>query len=309
MSEDTFKTVVKARFSSKANQHNKKQAHQTSESSAMLRAMVTKIKDAAVSCPDYLAPEFLTRSYRKLLPYPWITRRIAEFINPGALGHILSRTRFTEKHLLHAIRQGLDQLIILGAGCDTRAYRYKEQLKNTRIFEVDFPATQQQKIVNLEHSGIDHSHVSFCPLDMNLDSLEHTLLKFGFNKGLRNFFIWEGVTFYIERRAVRDMFQFIQKVSVPGSMVTFDYFHTNMILQNNLSKKAKRSVRFHEKLGEPFVHGWKDNEVAEYLEKMGFSIIQHMYPQEMTRKYLTGRTEKVYAKPFEWIRLVAAQVR
>ena len=95
------------------------------------------------------------------------------------------------------MREGLDQVVILGAGYDTRAYRI-EGIEKARVFEVDHPATQEAKLKRLKKI-IDPmpDHVTFVPIDFNAQTLAERLPSSGYNEHGKTLFIWQGVTGYL----------------------------------------------------------------------------------------------------------------
>lgn len=123
----------------------------------------------------------------------------------------------------------IDQFVILGAGFDTRAYRLPDDAA-VRVFEVDAPATQQVKREALDKAGIDTSSVTFVSADFETDDLLATLTAAGFDPDKPTLFLWEGVSMYLDRKAVETMFRTIA-ATAPGSAVAFDYY-TDEVLQS-----------------------------------------------------------------------------
>lgn len=121
----------------------------------------------------------------------------------------------------------VEQVVILGAGWDTRAY---EQLKgaDVRIFEVDTPATQQAKVEALNAAGIDSSHVTFVETDFNQASWLEALRQHGFDPARTTYILWEGVTMYLPEDAVRETLACVTDLA-PGSRIAFDYFANELI--------------------------------------------------------------------------------
>ena len=131
------------------------------------------------------------------------------------------RNQFYDQ-VLREVAANVDQVVILGAGWDTRAY---EELNNgdVHIFEVDTPATQLAKIAALQKAGIESSHVTFVETDFNQVSWVDALQKHGFEPALRTLVLWEGVTMYLPEDAVRSTLAAVAELG-PGSLIAFDYF-------------------------------------------------------------------------------------
>ncbi len=135
---------------------------------------------------------------------------------------IAVRTRFAEDALAAAIARGASQLVVLGAGLDTYAYR-ADIGDRLRIFEVDHPATQAWKRERLASAGIAiPPTLTFAPVDFERESLATGLAAAGLDPARRSFFTWLGVTPYLSEEAVFATLGFI--AGLPGGAeVVFDY--------------------------------------------------------------------------------------
>jgi methyltransferase (TIGR00027 family) len=141
-----------------------------------------------------------------------------------ALGH---RTRFFDDAVLSYVDK-VDQLVILGAGWDTRAYRFSQN-ENLRLFEVDAPDTQNQKIRALEKANLDPSEVTFAAADFNRESWLDALERVGFDPEKPSFFLFEGVTYYLEAESVNATLQTVAAQLAKGSAIAFDYAGRHII--------------------------------------------------------------------------------
>ena len=168
------------------------------------------------------------------------------FVGPWVYGYTLSRTRFLDSVLETCLNGGdgdgdsaskqnksstfaknktkIEQLAVLGAGFDSRAYRFPLQANNVRAFEVDLPTTSRDKQRALARMGIDFAKhpVTFVQIDFATQSLDMQLAAAGFDKAKPALFVWEGVTMYIPEAAVRSVLQFLASCA-PGSVAAFDF--------------------------------------------------------------------------------------
>ena len=111
----------------------------------------------------------------------------------------------------------------MGAGFDTRAYRFGEVLKDVRVFEVDTEATQGYKRRRAEAAiGAPPANLTYVSIDFNRDQLMETLARAGFDRGLKTFFTWEGVSMYVAEEGVRATLSALAKAA-PGSTLVMDY--------------------------------------------------------------------------------------
>jgi methyltransferase (TIGR00027 family) len=122
-----------------------------------------------------------------------------------------------ERHLAD-----VEQLVVLGAGFDTRSYRLAPST-SVRCFEVDMPRTQAFKRAMLKRAGVDATRVTFVPADFEREDWFENLVAAGFDPQRPTFFLWEGVTPYLDRPAVESALRTIAGTA-PGSVVAFDYF-------------------------------------------------------------------------------------
>jgi len=115
------------------------------------------------------------------------------------------------------------QLVILGAGLDTRAYG---TLKGSglAIYELDEPTNQAHKRAALSAAGIDASHVRFCAVDFGQSDWTKALLATDFDPARTTLFLWEGVTLYLPREAIADTLVSLKALSPSGSVVLTDIY-------------------------------------------------------------------------------------
>ena len=131
---------------------------------------------------------------------------LAERLSPGLTAYVLTRHRFIDDRLRRALAGDVRQLVLLGAGYDSRAYRFAPELAGRPVFEVDFPATSRRKsrILSRRAETLPRVDVRRVEIDFEVDSLAARLREAGFRSGRRTFFVWEGVSMYLTRAAVKD---------------------------------------------------------------------------------------------------------
>ena len=177
-----------------------------------------------------------------------------------------------ERHL-----PGVDQLVILGAGLDTRSYRLPPQA-HVRCFEVDTPKTQAFKREMLRRAGVDASRITYVPANFRMKDWFDQLVEAGFKPDRPTFFLWESVTMYLDREAVVNTLRKIAGTAT-ASVVAFDYFSAEMIQSRNLFMRYARAVL--NAIGEPFGTFGIDQtpparqQVAAFVESCGLSLQEH----------------------------------
>jgi methyltransferase (TIGR00027 family) len=197
---------------------------------------------------------------------------------------IAVRTRFAEDALAAAIERGVQQLVVLGAGLDTYAYRgaFRERL---HIFEVDHPATQAWKRQRLADAAISiPGNLTFAPVDFERQGLADGLSVAGFDPTLQTFFSWLGVVPYLTRDAIWQTLSFI--ASLPkGANVVFDYSDPPAhFTAEQRSSHDQRAARVAE-LGEAWVSYFEADQLRVKLLALGFSEVEDLGPQQIVERY------------------------
>ena len=187
---------------------------------------------------------------------------------------------------------GVAQLVILGAGFDTRAFRLPEEIKRqVRSFEVDAPKTMAIKREALRQSGIDPAGVALVSADFEKDDWLSGLVEAGFDSNKRTLFLWEGVTPYMDKAAVEDTLRKIARTA-KGSILAFDYVTIEVLESQALPLRVLRtSLRAG---GESLKFGLdstppSSERLAELLRSCGLSLgEQHTLGHEMEGKRALG---------------------
>lgn len=235
-----------------------------------------------------LLPTFL-KVMVKLLTLPGIgptllAQRERQF--PGIMGNLLCRTRFIDDTLRDALREGLDQVVILGAGLDTRAYRIPG-IDEARVFEVDHPATQAWKCRRLERVlGELPSHVAFVPIDFDRQRLVEVMKDADFRADARTFFVWEGVTQYISPGAVDATLRYVSRSTRSGISIVFTYIDRRVVEGSLCSEVGGELMRSLERQGEPWIFGIVPAELEQYLAERNLELVENVGALEYRRRYL-----------------------
>jgi len=279
----------------------------TAEGVAALRAMESMRPPEERICYDPLARDFLGRGLA-ILVRSGIARRIAfwvvERVAPGLAGDIIGRVRYIDDRVQQAIREGCRQVVILGAGYDSRAYRLPDKDRSVKYFEVDYPATQKVKMERIRRR-FDQlpSNVVYIAIDFERDDLALRLGDAGYDSRLKTLFIWEGVTMYLTARAVDRVLDFVATGSREGSSIIFDYVHKSFIDDERLVyddedfKTLARARRAYERIdqaitAEPFTFGIPEGTIAEFLTTKGFFPVEEVTGDFLKKTYFRGPNEK-----------------
>ncbi|HEY8072600.1 MAG TPA: SAM-dependent methyltransferase [Labilithrix sp.] len=210
------------------------------------------------------------------------------------------RTAYLDGHVLHWTReQALPQVVILGAGLDTRAARLAHE--GVRFFEVDHPATQADKLARLGRvDGYPIASATYVACDFERDDFLERLGAEGFRTDAPAVIVWEGVTPYLKEEAVRATLARVAGGCHPRSVLLFDHFLKRFIEAANTASDAKTHA-FVDALGEKFV--WGTNDPVPMLYEAGFRHVRSVSFDEACLT-LTGTYDR--AREFRFQRIVLA---
>jgi len=238
------------------------------------RAVGAKDPDPQRRNPDYLAIKFLGPRERAVLPelpmdaldldFDSAMKQLGVDLPVEVLAY---RTKVFDAALLDALHDGAKQVVVLGAGFDSRAYRFQSQLGDVRFMEVDYGPTQAYKKQRLgEILEVIPSNVSFVPMDFTKDNLLNQLRNAGYSEQQKTFFLWEGVSYYLPESAVKDTLHFVRDHAAPGSRIAFDYTGANNPAVNN---PLHRYARW----GEPWIFGFPNSSARGYVQQQGLGVL------------------------------------
>jgi methyltransferase (TIGR00027 family) len=217
---------------------------------------------------------------------------------------IAVRTRFAEDALSEAVERGTRQLVILGAGLDTYAYRnpFRDHL---RIFEVDHPDTQAWKRNRLVEAGIGlPDSLTFAPVDFERQRLDEGLASAGFDREHQSFFSWLGVAPYLTVDVILSTLGFI--AGLPnGAHVVFDYSNPPDSLSPELRAGHDSRAEAVAALGEPFVSYFDEDDLRARLTGLAFNDIEDLGPRQIASRYFPNRAGPLHDKGGHIVRATA----
>jgi methyltransferase (TIGR00027 family) len=204
---------------------------------------------------------------------------------PGPRASAIARTALIDD-LVATLSPSVDQVVILGAGYDSRAYRLG-CLSSCTVFEVDHPDTQATKRARLGRAITTFtSQVRFVPVDFERDELVQALEDHGYSSRKAALFLWEGVTQYLTPEAVDSTLAAIRQLSSSGSSLVFTYVDS-AVVSGDLSRfpEARRWLRGAGKRGEPWIFGLAPAEARTFLQQRGFRLIEDVSTAEAGARY------------------------
>ena len=245
---------------------------------ALFRAVETALPANQRLFEDRYAAAFLTGPLRVvagLARVPLIGRSVPWLLDvgwPRTRSSGVVRTRFIDDVVSEALRRGARQVLLLGAGFDSRAYRLAA-VAGAAVFEVDHPATQAAKRARLkECDDAAFRRVHFVAVDFERDDLETALETAGYQLGLASVVVWEGVLSYLSASVVDQTFTLLHRLTAPGSRIVFTYVHQGALDGSAHFDEAARWQRWVRFNSEPFTFGFDPPALGAYLAAHGFAL-------------------------------------
>ncbi len=242
--------------------------------------------------PDHLAEYFLPVYFRFFLKFRKIRENTKEKLSkflPGLNEMMIARTAYFDALFREALEKNFPQIVLLGAGYDTRAYRYADRNKGTRIIELDIAPTQNWKQKALKKAKIDiPESVTLAPINFNTESLADVLQKAGYDPAAQTLFIWEGVSYYLQADSVNATLAFVREGAHPESLIAFDY----IVPLTDENRTAYGVVEFYKTMqqehgNEALIFSIGEGEINNFLAERGLLLIEHLTNQEIETKFLT----------------------
>lgn len=284
----------------------------TAEAVCALRAAGALEKDPAVRCPDQMAAGFLGGFNVTTLAKYRATRalmlRVAKRRIPGAYTYEIGRTKFIDEVVLDAVAAGLDELVLLGAGLDSRPYRLAAQLKGVRVMEVDHPASQASKRERIRRMlGHEPEHVTYVPIDFNRDDLDATLAAAGHDRSARTLFVWSGVSLYLPEEAVAEVLSWVGEHRDPPASIVFDAVWAEVVDGSRDYPYAAQARKGAAEAGEPFRWGIPEGRAEETLARFGLRAERALDQEQARTAYLRRSDGTLHDPPFGFGVLVLAR--
>jgi len=215
------------------------------------------------------------------------------------------RTRVIDDALRDFLAAGGRQLVVLGAGYDTRALRMPD-LADANIFEVDHPATQGHKRNVLEEIGADSpsTYVTWDFETRPMEDLPDALADAGLDRADPVFTIWEGVTMYLTPPAIDASLRAIRAWSCQGSQIAMTYFAKSRVTQPSLVMRAMNAVV--SAFGEPWKFGWQTDELPGYLAERDWDLVRDLSMADAAELLLPPQFARSLVGPDRRFALAAA---
>lgn len=280
---------------------------------AGMRAVAAMHPDEQVRNPDYLAVKLLPADFWEFgVLHKDYTRsmQFVKFFRASGFYTVNATTRHLDGLLRKSAASGVQQVVNVGAGFDSRPYRLGPEMPGVHFFEIDLPDTSAPKreAVKAEFGGLPEN-VTFVPVEYRTRHFIGALKKAGFDEKARTLFIWENSSVYMDAKVMDILLRYIAQRTHPQNAVVITYIPEEFV-RGEYGKMGW--VRFRElrarAAGEPWKFGIPHGKTADFLQRRGFQVIADIGAKELAGRYLVRSDGKLDGKPTPYIRIVNAKV-
>jgi methyltransferase (TIGR00027 family) len=284
-------------------------ASTTAEAAVLVRALESARSRSSRLFSDENAKKFLRAHYRFLIelcaiqPFQRFVERFIDSKYPGAVADFVCRTRFIDDAIERGIAQGVRRLVIVGAGYDTRCFRFASR-KDLELIEIDHPSTQAMKIKMAKQAIASEllERVQYIPHDLSQATLPVL-------SAAPTIFLLEGLTGYLPKASIDALFAWMRGASAPGSVVVFTYVDQKFLEGKCTGRAAEALTRYLQGVGEPFRMGWHPAELGRYCTEKGFTLVENVNYLDLGKKCLAPLNRKLHVYEFFNIAIAALHSR
>lgn len=268
----------------------------TAAFTCMYRAASYFEKNEFYKSEDYIAPRllpgliyFLVKC--KCLNFQW------SFFPKGIYEYVIARTKLIDRIFKESIENGINQILIFGAGFDSRSIRFNKINIKTKIYELDSSHTQTAKIKQFIKRGISlPDNTIYIPIDFNVDSISDKLLQNGFSPNKKTLFLMEGLIMYLNIEAVDELFKLIYDLASPESRVIFDYIYASVLRKENIYYGEKSIYEKVNSVQESWLFGIEKGEIESFLKKYNFNLIQNLTSDDLEKMFFKDDFDNILGK-------------
>jgi len=221
---------------------------------------------------------------------------------------VCMRSRVVEEKLALARVRKVKQLVILGAGLDSTAYRRQDLTDGLHVFEVDHPATQKWKQEQLTQANISvPDNLTYVAYDFENQTLNQALQVGGVKSDKMTVFTWLGVQMYLTDEAVRATFSVTGQYP-HGSEIVMDFMSPTYAFADKTAQDSVADLQaVVSKMGEPIQSQYYETDLEDLLKTAGFTSVNFLNAAWLIENYLSAKFD-VFDMPPEATSILTAIV-
>jgi len=208
-------------------------------------------------------------------------------------GQIVARACFAEEHLEKAVKKGIKQCVIVGAGLDTLSLRRNGLSSQLKIFELDHPASKAAKIMRLKKiNRIVPPNVEFIGVNFENEDIDTALRDSTYQADMPGFFSWIGVTAYLTSDAIFSTLKSITKIACSGSELVMDYIVSRKYVKKDDQKKLDTLMRYTSMFSEPLIENdFNPEGFCRLVCSLGYKLNKNLSPDGQKKSYFAERND------------------
>jgi methyltransferase (TIGR00027 family) len=247
---------------------------------------------------DNIATLLLPNGLKPFIHISLVRRLFTKMVAPnGIYEYVIARTKYIDTAFKRALADQFDQVLIFGAGFDTRALRFQDVMGNSRVFELDVPVTQQAKIMQYQKRHLlIPPNLIFISIDFDKDSLPMKLNEAGFYKHRQCLFILEGLMMYLQPESVAETFRTIQDYAGKGSCVVFDYIYASVLRKEGIYYGEEGIWKTVSGAGEQWHFGIEKGQVDRFLAQYAMQLIDHKDAKDLEKAYFSDSKGRIIGR-------------
>jgi methyltransferase (TIGR00027 family) len=225
----------------------------------------------------------------------------------GIYEYIVARTRFID-NLFATLPPETTHVFILGAGYDSRAFRFQEELKHCLVYECDHPDMQGSKRSLLEKIQIDYpANASLVPLNFSDGSFAAWIQSIDLSAEDSCFFLLEGLLMYLAPQQVEHIFNAIGQITAGQCRVFFDYAYAALIRGESGGYNEAKCIAEVKTVGEPWKFGIEQGALAEFLQAYRLAVREELTSREIELTQFTDENGKCHGAVIDSMAWVLAE--
>ena len=263
----------------------------------LCRAISSLEKNPCYRSDDRIALSLLPAPLKLLIRIPFAGRLFIKlFATKGIYEYVIARTKYIDAVFGQTLSDQFAQIVLFGAGYDTRALRFQEA-RQTRIFEMDTPATQEAKVRQYQKRRLSiPSNLVFVPIDFDSESLPLKLEQANFKRGERSLFVLEGVLMYLQPQSVDQTFRTIHELAGTGSEVVFDYVYASVLRHEDGCYGERGIEETVAKAGEKWHFGIEKGDIGQFLSRYGLVLHDHRDARALEEMYFKDAADRIIGR-------------
>lgn len=217
-------------------------------------------------------------------------------IPAGSYEFLISRIKYIDEFFQLRASE-FANIFILGAGFDSRAIRFQNQLQQSRIFELDHPISQKNKIAKIQELKIPTlSNLSYIPIDFNQQNLAQAFQKLPIEQGEKSLFILEGLIMYLPPSTVDNIFSAIDAYAPTDSEIIFDYVYSDVLAGESTSYGSVEVLEGLKNIGEHWIFGIEKGHLETFLKKYHMKLYFDADANALEQRFFTNKQGTVLGK-------------